>query len=262
MRYLPDNWDRVAEQLRSSTKILLLLDYDGTTVPIQKTPQQARLDEETRHLLGELSRHPKITLGIVSGRSLEDVHSMVGLEGLIYVGNHGLEILLPGRPIERLYGEETLRLAREVCQELKGRLKNTPGIIFEEKGPITAVHYRTASPDAKETVLMVVNTLVSQRPGLKIKRGKMLVEITPDVAFNKGLAVEWLLKNLFRAERPIVIFAGDDLTDEDAFAILSEGDLSIYVGPQPNHFSARYYLKDPAEVRQFLFRLNNLLSRP
>ncbi len=260
MKYLFDNWDEIADAVRSSARTLLLLDYDGTTVPIQKTPQQARLDEETRHLLSELSKTPTTTLGIISGRSINDIRSMVGLEELIYVGNHGLEILLPGRPVERLYGRETLDLIQNVYKELKMQLSGTEGILFEEKGPILAIHYRTASPGAGDILLNAANTLVSKNPSLTLRKGKMLIEITPNMAFNKGLAVKWLLSNLFPGERPVVIFAGDDLTDEDAFAILGQRDISVYVGPQPNQFSARYYLKDTEEVRQFLFKLHNLSS--
>ncbi|MFQ5956868.1 MAG: trehalose-phosphatase, partial [Candidatus Brocadiales bacterium] len=105
-----------------------------------------------------------------------------------------------------------------------------------------------------------VNELVSKKSGLTIRQGKMLVEIIPNMDFNKGLAVRWLLDNLFTVDRPVVIFAGDDLTDEDAFAILGDNDISVYVGPQPNQFSARYYLKDTVEVRRFLFKLNNLTN--
>ncbi|MFQ5862192.1 MAG: trehalose-phosphatase [Candidatus Brocadiales bacterium] len=260
MRYLFDDWDEIAEAVRSSTKILLLLDYDGTTVPIQRTPQQARLDEETRHLLSELSSATRIVLGIISGRSINDIRSMVGLDGLVYVGNHGLEILLPGKPVERLYGKETLHRIHNVYKELKEQLSGTAGIIFEEKGPIIAIHYRTAPPGTGNMLLKTANNLISKNPGFAIKQGKMLIEIIPDMAFNKGLAVKWLLDNLFPGERPTVIFAGDDLTDEDAFVILGDRDISVYVGPQPNQFSAKYYLKDTAEVRQFIFKLNNLLS--
>lgn len=260
MKYLFDDWDEISRAVRSSAKILLLLDYDGTTVPIQKTPQQARLDEETRHLLSELSSASKVTLGIISGRSINDICSIVGMNELIYVGNHGLEVLLPGRPVERLYGEETLCLIHDVYKELNTRLSDTAGILLEEKGPIVAIHFRTAPPGIGDMVLKTADNLVSKNPGLAIKQGKMLVEITPNMAFNKGLAVKWLLDNLFPAERPVIIFAGDDLTDEDAFTVLGDREISIYVGPQPSPFSARYYLKDTVEVRQFLFRLNNILS--
>lgn len=146
MKYLFDNWDEISETVRSSTTILLLLDYDGTTVSIQRTPERARLDEETRRLLSELSGIPRVTLGIVSGRSISDICSMVGLGELIYVGNHGLEILLPGKPVKMLYSEGTLRFIRNVFEELKGQLGDIAGVLLEEKGPIIAIHYRTAPP--------------------------------------------------------------------------------------------------------------------
>lgn len=262
MKYLFDDWDKIAGTLRSSAKILLLLDYDGTTVPIQRAPERARLDEETRRLLHELSGAPEVTLGIISGRSINDISSMVGLDELIYAGNHGLEILLPGRPMKKLYSEEDLHLIFNVRKELKGQLGDITGAIIEEKGPIIALHYRTAPPGTGDVLLEAADNLVSKNPGLAVRQGKMVIEITPDRDFNKGVTVKWLLENLFPAERPVVVFAGDDVSDEDAFAVLGQDDVSIYVGPQPSHFSARYYIKDSMETRQFLFKLHNLLISP
>ncbi|MEE9515108.1 MAG: trehalose-phosphatase [Candidatus Brocadiales bacterium] len=260
MKYLFDDWDKIAAAARTFFHILLLLDYDGTTVPIQRAPEKARLDEETRQLLRKLSGHPKVTLGIISGRSISDIASMVGLNGLIYTGNHGLEIWLPGKPVERLYGEETLQVIRNIQKELKGQLGDIKGVLIEDKGPIMAIHYRMARGDTNEVILKAVRGLVSKNPGLAMRQGKMVVEITPDIPFNKGMTVKWLLDNLFPEERPIVVFAGDDLTDEDAFAMLDEGDVSIYVGLRPNHFSARYYTKDSSGIRQFLYELENVLN--
>lgn len=259
MKYLFDNWDEVAGAVSSSAHALILLDYDGTTVPIEKTPELVRLDEGTRRLLGELAAIPRVTLGIISGRSIDDICSRVGLDGLIYVGNHGLEVLLPGRPAERLYDDKILRLIHGVFRELQEQLSDIAGVVLEEKGPIVAVHYRTADPVVGVMLLKIANGIVSENPGLAVRQGKMVIEITPNMSFSKGAAVKRLLENAFGAERPVVVFAGDDLTDEDVFVILGEGDVSIYVGPQTSRFSAKYYVKDSTETRRFLSELCALL---
>lgn len=259
MKYLFDDWEQIAEIVCGSTGILLLLDYDGTTVPIQSSPEQARLDEETRKLLHEMSCIPKVALGIISGRSINDIHAMVGLDELAYAGNHGLEILLPGKPVKRFYTQADLELIRKVQAELRGPLSKISGVRIEEKGPIIALHYRTAPPGTRERLLKIARDVVSTYPGLCMRQGKMVIEITPDKPFNKGEAVRWFLDNLYPSKRPVVVFAGDDLTDEDVFAILGQDDVSIYVGPEPNHFSARYFIKDSTETREFLHRLHRLM---
>lgn len=261
MKYLFDNWDEIAGVVRSSTRILLLLDYDGTTVPVQRSPERARLDEETRTLLCELSGTPKITLGIISGRSIDDICTMVGLDRLIYTGNHGLEILLPGKPVKRLYTEKEVQLTNSVLKGLKQSVAGIKGVRIEDKGPIITLHYRTAPPGTCERLLDIAGELVSKNPGLAVRQGKEVIEITPDKPFDKGETVKRLLEDLFPGERPLVIFAGDDLGDEDAFAMLGRDDVSVYVGrrPGPGKLSARFFVKDSAETRQFLYRLRHLL---
>ncbi len=261
MKYLFDNWDKIAGVVRSSTRILLLLDYDGTTFPIQRSPERARLDEETRTLLCELSGTPKITLGIISGRSIDDICTMVGLDRLIYTGNHGLEILLPGKPVKRLYTEKEVQLTNSVLKELKKSVAGIKGVRIEDKGPIITLHYRTAPPGTGERLLEMAEGIVSKNPGLAVRRGKMVIEITTDKSFDKGETVKWLLDNLFPGGKPVVVFVGDDLSDEDVFAILGQDDVSVYVGrrPGPANLSAVFYMKDSAETRQFLYRLHHLL---
>jgi trehalose 6-phosphate synthase/phosphatase len=78
-----------------SHKLALLLDYDGTLAPIAPHPDLATLPQETRNVLQRLSNINDVYIAIISGRGVENVKEMVGIEGITYAGNHGLEILHP-----------------------------------------------------------------------------------------------------------------------------------------------------------------------
>ena len=91
MEYLFSHWNKLKNRL-SDKSILLFFDYDGTLTPIVDYPDKAIISEEVRNLLKDLSARPRCHIGIISGRTLNDVKKMVGLESIIYVGNHGLEI--------------------------------------------------------------------------------------------------------------------------------------------------------------------------
>ena len=108
---------RINKKLSLSPHILLFLDYDGTLTPIVKTPQQAKIPKRTKKLLLKLRNLPSLTICVVSGRSLSDVRKMVGVKGLVYAGNHGLEGA--GRGFRFL--EPSVKPSKKVMKRLKGR---------------------------------------------------------------------------------------------------------------------------------------------
>ena len=79
-------------RIRSGRRVLLFVDFDGTLVPIRDDPMACRLPDEGRDLLGRIAAHPNAAAAIVSGRDLPDLRPRVGVDGLAYAGNHGLEI--------------------------------------------------------------------------------------------------------------------------------------------------------------------------
>src|SRR5438045_1187698 len=92
MRNLFDSWDELLDRWSTPKKIILFLDYDGTLTPIAESPSQAILSQETKALIERFSNIPLFQVVIISGRRLVDLKHMVGLEGLVYIGNHGWEI--------------------------------------------------------------------------------------------------------------------------------------------------------------------------
>src|SRR4030042_1268947 len=92
MQHLFGVWDSIVTRIKSSKQVLLLFDYDGTLTPIVERPELADLHKESRQLLKAIVRKPRFTVGIVSGRALNDLQNRVSIPGIIYAGNHGLEI--------------------------------------------------------------------------------------------------------------------------------------------------------------------------
>lgn len=96
MEHLLSVWSKVAMQLSNARHVLLLTDYDGTLTPIVERPELANLSKDIRRLLQTLAYQRYITVGVISGRALVDLKDKVGISGIIYAGNHGLEIEGPG----------------------------------------------------------------------------------------------------------------------------------------------------------------------
>jgi len=116
--YLFHASEDIKNRIERAEHILLLLDYDGTLVPIAETPELALLPQHTKHALQMLRHHPKISLGIISGRALSEIREIVGLEGIYYAGNHGLEMILEGTHFIHPEVGHFIPLLRKISDEL------------------------------------------------------------------------------------------------------------------------------------------------
>lgn len=238
---------------RTSPKLLLCLDYDGTLVPIAERPQDALPPPTLLTLLSHLVAHPQIDVAIVSGRALPDLRLLLPVRGLVYIGTHGCEIgtadggtrlLVPG-------GMVSLAIAR-LRQEIAPMLVDAPGLILEDKRYALALHYRLAQPQdmwAIEEFLAAVRAYQRKGITLEVIHGTKVVEVRP-VGSNKGKAVQFLLAGEHTNTLPIYI--GDDLTDEEAFTALGERAVTVIVADPPRASAAQYYLQNTREVLQFL----------
>jgi len=249
--YLFDRVEKVLLKLKTANRIFFFFDYDGTLTPIVSHPEKAILPEETRTLLLALKKNPKFLLAIVSGRSLKDIRKLVGLKGVYYVGNHGLEVFAPKRGIKKMVPEEVAPELGRIRDRLNNQLKDVGGVFIEDKGWILAIHYRNVDPRQVPPIIMALKKEIkdSMVP-VCLGHGKMVSEIRPQSTANKGTAVLGLLDQVSQNEL-FPIYIGDDQTDEDAFKALRKIGITIFVG-LPSHSSAQYYAKDPSEVYQFL----------
>jgi len=258
MRNILRHWDVLKEEL-SEKYIMLFLDYDGTLRPIVSTPRRAFMSREAKELLGELSKSPKCKLAIISGRALKDIMNIIGLKGIIYSGNHGLEIEGPKIRFETPVSTRYIAILEQIKNDLNKKLSSIKGAFVEDKGLSLSIHYRLV--DRKHIPLVKTIFYETVIPYLarnktKIKSGKMLLEIRPPIEWDKGKAVLWLLTRQRFALRGVNIFPvyiGDDVTDEDAFKALKNKGITIFVG-KPKTSYAQYYLKDTYEVVEFLKR--------
>lgn len=251
--------ENIAGLVKTKKRIFLFLDYDGTLTPIVKNPHQAHLEQSVKELLKELSRNKNIIVGIISGRMLSDIKKRVGLDNLLYSGNHGLEFYYKGKDMlaKGLSRQRYLKLLNPVKKELKKALGSVGGVVFEDKKIIFAVHYRKIAANKAAYVKAVFKKAVGpflKDKKLKVSTGKRVLELRPNISCSKAEAVRLFHSEFKKSKGEITIFIGDDLTDEDIFKILKKPDISIRVGKKLSS-KAQYFLKNHKEVKKLLTHL-------
>lgn len=255
MRHLFSDWGSILSRIQRANVCFLLLDYDGTLTPIVATPQVAVCPPEVKSLLAEIRDSPHFELAIISGRALEDIREKVGIDGITYVGNHGLEFQNPAGECKRRLSPERQSEFNLIREEIESALNNTPGILFEDKGVTFSVHYRNVSQELVGPISDLLNRSIERwADHWYLRKGKMVFEVRPRAESNKGKAAEIILK--FVPERDLLPIAlGDDDSDEDIFRTVRNWGITVSVGNERKNTEAEFYLKDPLEVAELLRRL-------
>jgi trehalose 6-phosphate phosphatase len=248
------NLDLIEGRVGSAPRISLFLDFDGSISPIVVNPGDAKLDPEIRSVLKTLCARWDFDISIISGRGLADLRQRAGLSNVIYAGNHGLEIESDTIRFREPQAEALRRELRCVLLQLKLALSDTDGVEIEDKGLTLSVHFRRVSDDLRDWVRNVSHSTVSRSRSFSCREGKMVLEVRPQVTWNKGHAVRWIAREVLPAES-LPIYIGDDVTDEDAFVAIPEG-ITIKVGGAAET-EAQYLLPDVPAVGQFLTWLDN-----
>jgi trehalose 6-phosphate phosphatase len=236
-------------------RMLLGLDFDGTLAPIVPRPHDAMLPPATGALLARLAGRSDTHVALISGRGLEDLAARVGMAGLFYAGNHGLEIEGPG--VHRVHDTAAAARSRlgDVARRLAAALETVDGAIVEDKGLTLSVHYRMVHDEAAAAhVREAAHAACATDPALRVSDGRKVVEIRPAVDWHKGRALAFLRETLMvDAPGAPVLFVGDDRTDEDAFRLLADNGWGIVVGdPPPADTAARGMLRSTDDVVEFL----------
>ena len=232
--------------VRGPRTIAFFLDFDGTLVELAERPDTIRLAERTRDVLSRLAVVTGGAVAIVTGRDIGDLDRFLEPLRLPAAGIHGLTRRSPtGLSHAAPLDDQFLRYAELLLVPL---VLAEVGLLLERKSNAVALHYR-GRPDLEETCRAVMEQLVAMCPGIQIKRGKMVFEAKPFGA-DKGTAIlDFLKEPPFAGRRPIV--AGDDITDEDAFAAVNAiGGIAIKIGPGAT--GAQYAATDTATFLDWL----------
>jgi trehalose 6-phosphate phosphatase len=239
----------------AGTAFVLLLDFDGTVAEFSPDPAAPELTPERYGLLMTIARRPAMSLGIVSGRRLDDLRRRTRLPDHVYhAGLHGLEIEAQGvrtthpdlaQAVERMSG---------LSDCLKQLLDEFPDVFIEDKGASVAVHTRRMPKDIHERAFARADVLAVPwiaKNYVRRLEGNAVVEYLPNIKGHKGDATAWITADVeTKLQCPAwVAYIGDDITDEDAFRAITHG-ISILVGLRPT--AATHKLDGIPDVDRFL----------
>lgn len=202
------------DYLLHAPALALATDFDGTVSEIAPSPEEAAIHPRCLASLAKLVRVLPL-VAVVSGRQVEDVRRLVGLAGVVYLGNHGFETYVDGATHVAPAASEHFLTIRSILEAARQQL-DLPGLLFEDKVTSASIHYRlTADPSAaRERVTSCLKAL-TEGTDMNVVEGRRVVELRPPVDANKGTALEDLLA---RYDVTSAVYAGDDQTDLDAFA--------------------------------------------
>lgn len=253
-----DSVPRWSAAWRRTGRLVLLFDFDGTVAPLVARPDAATIPRSTRVALERLRLRSGVMMAVVSGRGLADVRERAAVAGIVYAGNHGLEMEGDGWRWTHPDAVAARPTLDAVATEITPVVESTDGAWVEDKQLTLTVHFRLADEVAVPRLRDAVQAAVAPRDGVRMIEGKMVLEVRPTVAWDKGRAVLFLLERWRPAAGAPVLYLGDDTTDEDAFRALAEkggGAEGIIVGTPVDGTAACSFVRDVEEVSELLVRL-------
>jgi trehalose 6-phosphate phosphatase len=224
----------------------LFLDVDGTLVELADTPSQTVADPQIKSLLRDVAERLGGALAFVSGRKIATLDELFAPLKLPAAGLHGVERRKAGGAVQGAsFVDSQLDRARA---DIKTLVAAHPGTLLEDKDRTLAVHFRLAPQFEEIMRRSMIDIAKPLGTNYHIQSGKMLFEIKPR-GFSKATAIKaFMQESPFSGRRPV--FAGDDLTDQDGFAIVeAQGGISIGVG---DRVRGQFYLENVAAVRGWL----------
>jgi trehalose 6-phosphate phosphatase len=262
MSELPDGLD--ALDIVAGRHPAVFFDFDGTLSDIVDNPASAHLVEGAADALTSLTT--RCPVAILSGRDLADVRERIGLPGIWYAGSHGFELTGPdGAHHQNAEAAASIPVLAEVAAELSDQLGHIPGVVVENKRFGVAVHYRNAARERVGEVAAAVRR-AGQRGALRVTTGREVIELRPNVDWDKGKTLRWVIDHVRTGEQPgplLPIYLGDDITDEDAFDTVRDDGIGIVVRHADDGdraTAAKYALDNPDRVREFTERLARQLT--
>jgi trehalose 6-phosphate phosphatase len=253
-KHLFDCWGEVTGQIRRAQHVALFCDFDGTLTPIRRDPDAVGLAPRVRELLEGLAKSG-ITLGVVTGRKIADVRKRVGLRGIWYAGAHGLFLRDPENQTYSLAKPDDKERIGKAARTMRRQIRGARGLRLERKIAAVSLHYRGAPLESQRIARDAIARAMERDPRLSLLANKKIWELLADAQSDKWRGISFIVEREQRntGGRWLLIFVGDDATDERVFARMR--GISVAVGKK-SKTAARYWLRSPGEVRKFLERLN------
>ncbi len=250
--------ERLLDAYREARQLALLFDFDGTLAPIVNHPALAELPAKTRQVLMDLARQPRLAIGVLSGRKLDELQSLVGLPDVFYAGTAGLELDLRGTRIRHPKAEFGHQLMAELSKDVQPLVAAVPGAWVENKGLGLTVHYRNARDDLAEALAHDVSRLVNPL-SVRLAHGPRALELAPALGWTKGSAVRMIVEHLGPGTVPF--YAGDDENDVDALTAAPElGGVALAIGSRARGFVS-LRLDHPEALADLLVHFVNSLAQ-
>jgi trehalose 6-phosphate phosphatase len=236
--------------LASADRLLLALDFDGTLAPFVDVPRGARMLPEAKVALDRLERLPDTWVAYVSGRPLASLETVTEADDdALLIGSHGVEVRFGRDGVSLDLTEEEQNALRRLGEALGELVDSVPEAKLETKPVGFGVHYRRVAPDqASDVVARAREAAAAVSDRLTIRDGKDIIEFSVREA-HKGDGIERLRAY---THATAVLFAGDDVTDEDGFGVLrpESGDVGIKVGEGDT--AAQYRVADERAIATIL----------
>jgi trehalose-phosphatase len=234
-------------ELAGTDRLLVALDFDGTLSPFVDDPGEARVLPAAAQAIVRLEAQPDTWVAYVSGRPLDSLARVTQADdAALLIGSHGVEVRLDGGRVDLgLDAGEQDRL-RQLGDALQAVIDATEGAVLEHKPVGYGVHTRLVEPDLVPGAHAAAREAAQRIGGFTERDGKDILEFAARDA-TKGDGVDRLREHLGATG---VLYAGDDVTDEDGFAVMRDGDIGVKVGEGAT--SARFRVADPDAVAALL----------
>lgn len=264
---LLDNLNKL-EPFFSSKPAGLITDLDGTISRAEDNPKDATITDRCRAYLQQLTKHLPLVAAL-SERPAEEAQRLVGVSGIVYIGNHGLERWAEGGTMMWTGAQAYTQVIPKVLESLKQTV-GLDGVVFVDKGISASLHYRTARDSALARKLALDSLSGIGEKGLLVKEGRGVIEIRPDIPVHKGTAVMALAEDY---ALKAAICLGDDANDMDGFDGMRRwkaerrafgATVAVLSAETPEELLSRadYSLDGVEQVEEFLGWLCRQLARP
>ncbi|MET3206805.1 UNVERIFIED_ORG: trehalose 6-phosphate phosphatase [Arthrobacter sp. UYEF13] len=238
---------QAARRIARTEHLLVALDFDGTISPLVDRADDARPLPRSAAAFAGLAALPRTTTALLSGRALASLRAVASPPvDTLLIGSHGAEAWLGPGSAELTLDEAQRLLLAEVRSVLEEIVEQAPGTLLEDKPAGVVLHTRLATDDVAEDAVAAARSVLQDRKGVFLKNGKRVLE-TSVVNASKGEGLTFL-RQITGATA--VLFAGDDVTDEDALARLESGDVGVKVGL--DFTQAQFRVEAPTHVAELL----------